>query len=176
MCTIMLLREFWGIYKPPRYSIRRFILHVWWKFNCAFCLCQSLLWCRLGWWVNQRRSTTGFVVFLGSNPGSWQSKIHGFVSRSSTEAEYRSLANIAAEISWIRHILCDLHIRIPAPPLLKCDNLSALALCSNPVFHSRIKHLDNDFHFVWESTETRSSSSICANNRTNWRHSNKGST
>ncbi|XP_004301071.1 PREDICTED: uncharacterized mitochondrial protein AtMg00810-like [Fragaria vesca subsp. vesca] len=48
------------------------------------------------------------------------------------EAEYRALANTAAEISWLRHLLCDMKIVIPTPPLLKCDNLSALALCSNP--------------------------------------------
>ncbi|PRQ54450.1 putative RNA-directed DNA polymerase [Rosa chinensis] len=105
--------------------------------------------------INQRRSTTGFIVYLGYCPISWQSKKQGSVSRSSTEAEYRSLANTAADISWIRHILCDLHVRVPAPPLLKCDNLSAIALCSNLVFHSRIKHLDNDFHFVRERVQRR---------------------
>ena len=64
-----------------------------------------------------------------------------------------ALANTAAEISWIRHVLCDLQVKIPAPPLLKCDNLSAIALCANPVFHSRIKHLDNDFHFMRERVQ-----------------------
>ncbi|XP_024195566.1 uncharacterized mitochondrial protein AtMg00810-like [Rosa chinensis] len=103
--------------------------------------------------VIQRRSTTGFVVYLGMCPVSWQSKKQGIVSRSSTESEYRSLANIAAEISWIRHLLCDLKVPIPRAPLLKCDNLSALALASNPVFHSKIKHLDNDFHFVRERVQ-----------------------
>ncbi|XP_061989602.1 uncharacterized mitochondrial protein AtMg00810-like [Rosa rugosa] len=84
--------------------------------------------------INQRRSPTGFIFYLGHCPVSWQSKKQGFVSRSSTKAEYRSLANTAAEISWMRHMLCDLHIRIPAPPLLKSDNMSAIALCSNPGF------------------------------------------
>jgi hypothetical protein len=103
--------------------------------------------------VIQRRSTTGFIVYIGSCPVSWQSKKQGSVSRSSTESEYRSLANTAAEISWIRHLLCDLKVQIPHAPVLKCDNLSALALASNPVFHSRIKHLDNDFHFVRERVQ-----------------------
>ncbi|PRQ44691.1 putative RNA-directed DNA polymerase [Rosa chinensis] len=103
--------------------------------------------------VIQKRSTTGFVVYLGLCPVSWQSKKQGSVSRSSTESEYRSLANTAAEISWLRHLLCDLKIRVPCAPLLKCDNLSALALASNPVFHSKIKHLDNDFHFVRERVQ-----------------------
>lgn len=105
--------------------------------------------------VIQRRSTTGFVIYLGLCPVSWQSKKQGTVSRSSTESEYRSLANTAAEISWVRHLLCDLKVKIPQAPLLKCDNLSALALASNPVFHSKIKHLDNDFHFVRERVQRR---------------------
>lgn len=80
-------------------------------------------------------------------------KKQGIISRSSTESEYRSLANTAAEISWIRHLLCDLKVKISCAPLFKCDNLSASVLASNPVFHSKIKHLDNDFHFVRERVQ-----------------------
>ncbi|KAI5325748.1 hypothetical protein L3X38_034822 [Prunus dulcis] len=97
----------------------------------------------------------GFVVFLGSNPISWQSKKQRSVSRSSTEAEYRALANASAEVDWIRQILADLHVFLSEPPLLFCDNMSALALSSNPVFHSRIKHLDVNFHFVRERVQRK---------------------
>ncbi|KAM1712705.1 hypothetical protein ACFX12_023549 [Malus domestica] len=33
--------------------------------------------------------------------------------------------------------------------------MSAIALSSNPVFHSRIKHLDTDYHFVRERVQRR---------------------
>lgn len=75
--------------------------------------------------MNNRRSTTGFVVFLGSNPISWQSKKQGSVSRSSTEAEYRALPNTTANISWIRKVLLDLQIYLPSPLVMYCDNLSS---------------------------------------------------
>ncbi|CAL8996514.1 unnamed protein product, partial [Prunus brigantina] len=99
------------------------------------------------------RYIQGFVVLLGHNPISWQSKKQGSVSRSSTEAEYRALANTAADLAWIRQVLLDLKVCLPQPPTIFCDNLSALALSSNPVYHSRIKHLDTDFHFVRERVQ-----------------------
>ncbi|BBG93855.1 transposable element gene [Prunus dulcis] len=105
--------------------------------------------------INTRRSTTGSVVFLGNNPIFWQSKKQGSVSRSSTEAEYRALANTAADIAWIRQVLQDVKFFLPNPPLVYCDNISALALSSNPVYHSRIKHLDIDYHFVREKVQKK---------------------
>lgn len=49
--------------------------------------------------INTKRLTTGYVVFLGHNPVSWQLKKQGCVSRSSTEAEYKALANAAADVA-----------------------------------------------------------------------------
>uniref|UniRef100_A0A2N9G1Z1 Integrase catalytic domain-containing protein n=1 Tax=Fagus sylvatica TaxID=28930 RepID=A0A2N9G1Z1_FAGSY len=72
------------------------------------------------------------------------------VSRSSTESEYRALAIAFAELCWIRSLLKDLGIYLPDPPTLWCDNISALAIASNPVFHARTKHIEVDFHFVRE--------------------------
>ena len=47
---------------------------------------------------NDRRSTTNYCIYFGSNPISWPTKRQHTVARSSTEAEYRSLAHTAAEI------------------------------------------------------------------------------
>jgi hypothetical protein len=97
-----------------------------------------------------RRSTTGFLVFLGNNLITWASKKQPTASRSSTEAEYRSLALGAAEVAWIRMLLCDLHIFLASCPTLWCDNTSAISLASNPVFHTRAKHVEVNYHFVRE--------------------------
>ncbi|XP_068319512.1 uncharacterized mitochondrial protein AtMg00810-like [Pyrus communis] len=99
---------------------------------------------------NDRKSTSGFVVFLGSNPISWASKKQHTVSRSSTEAEYRALAIIAAELAWIRQLFCDMHIPLHSSPMIYCDNVSAIALSTNPVFHAKSKHIEIDYHFVRE--------------------------
>nr|XP_017189228.2 uncharacterized protein LOC108173861 [Malus domestica] len=99
---------------------------------------------------NDRRSTTGFVIFLGSNPTSWFSKKQQIVSKSSTEAEYRALAATAAELDWIKQLLTFVHLDIPSSPFLYCDNMLAIALISNLVLHQRTKHIEVDIHFVCE--------------------------
>lgn len=51
------------------------------------------------------RSTNAHVVFLGKHPISWSSKKQKSVSRSSTEAEYRSVADTASELTWVSSVL-----------------------------------------------------------------------
>jgi hypothetical protein len=99
---------------------------------------------------DDRRSTSGYLVYLSSNPITWSAKKQPTVSKSSTESEYRALAIASAELCWIRTLLKDLGIFFSQPPLLWCDNVSALAIASNPVFHARTKHIEVDFHFVRE--------------------------
>ncbi|CAA3032025.1 copia-type [Olea europaea subsp. europaea] len=97
-----------------------------------------------------RHSTTGYCTFIGHNPISWCVKKQNTVSRSSTEAEYRAMAHTAAEITWLTFLLKDLGVPQSNPPVLFYDNLSALHMTVNPVFHSRSNHIEFDYHFVHE--------------------------
>lgn len=99
---------------------------------------------------DSRRSTSGFCIYLGDNLISWSSRRQTTVSRSSAEAEYRSVAHVVAECCWLRQLLQDLHLSLPSATVVYCDNVSAVYMSSNPVQHRRTKHIEVDIHFVRE--------------------------
>jgi Reverse transcriptase (RNA-dependent DNA polymerase) len=111
---------------------------------------QLFAYCDADWagCPDDRRSTTGYCIYLGSNLLSWSSKKQPTVARSSTEAEYRSLAVTSAELIWLHYLMAELQLSCTAPPILYCDNVGATYLASNPMFHARTKHVEIDFHFV----------------------------
>ncbi|WVZ84814.1 LOW QUALITY PROTEIN: hypothetical protein U9M48_031801 [Paspalum notatum var. saurae] len=61
-----------------------------------------------------RKSTSGYVMFLGDNLSS---KRLATISPSSAKAEYRAVANAVAEATWLRQLLLELHV----PP--RCSSL-----------------------------------------------------
>uniref|UniRef100_A0A3Q7X403 Uncharacterized protein LOC113785767 n=1 Tax=Cicer arietinum TaxID=3827 RepID=A0A3Q7X403_CICAR len=91
--------------------------------------------------TTDRKSTTGFCIFLGDSLISWKSKKQDIVSRSSTEAEYRAMASTTAEIIWLRWLLSDMGISLAEPTPMHCDNKSAIQIAHNSVFHERTKHI-----------------------------------
>lgn len=93
-----------------------------------------------------RRSTTGFCFFLGDSLISWRSKKQ--TVRSSTESEYRALADTTQELLWLCWLLKDMGVSLSPATVIHCDNQSSMKIAHNDVFHERTKHIEIDCHFI----------------------------
>ncbi|GKD47514.1 ribonuclease H-like domain-containing protein [Tanacetum coccineum] len=101
-----------------------------------------------------RRSVSGYCVFVNGCLVSWKSKKQSTLSRSSAEAEYRSMASVTCEIMWIVKIMKDLNVDNLIPANLYCDNKSAIQIAANPVMHEKTKHFDLDVHLIREKVSS----------------------
>jgi hypothetical protein len=88
-------------------------------------------------------------VFLEPNLSTWWAKKQPVISRSSTEAEYRSLALATSEILWIQSLHTELGISYSSPTI-HFGNMSTISLAHNPIHHARTKHMELDHFFVRE--------------------------
>lgn len=79
-----------------------------------------------------RKSTSGYSMMLGSSLVSWMSKKQNVVARSSSEAEYGSLATSTCEVIWLHP--CSRHSKflfLPLSPFSVIDNQPAIQQQSN---------------------------------------------
>lgn len=69
------------------------------------------------------------------------------MSLSSTEAEYRAISKVVAELIRLVRLVSEFGISVPAAVPVFCDNQAAIHIAKNPVFHERTKHIEMDCHF-----------------------------
>ncbi|KAH9655417.1 Integrase catalytic domain-containing protein [Citrus sinensis] len=102
--------------------------------------------------LDKRKSTIGYVFTLAGATVRWVSKLQIVVALSITEAEYMAATQACKEAIWIQRLLEELGHKQQKIPVF-CDSQSVLHIARNPAFHSRIKHIGVQYHFVREVVE-----------------------
>ncbi|KAG5325753.1 COPIA protein, partial [Pseudoatta argentina] len=70
------------------------------------------------------------------------------VALSSMEAEYMAISDATKEAVHLRSFILELSPGSNGKITLYSDNIGAIKLAENPVFHNRSKHIDVRHHFV----------------------------
>ncbi|KAK4393998.1 Retrovirus-related Pol polyprotein from transposon RE2 [Sesamum angolense] len=117
------------------------------------CLDISFVVKQLSQFVQQTRqphweAALHLVHYLRGSLVSWKTKKQTTVSRSSAEAEYRSMGTTVCELLWNNYLLKDFGIPIDSAIPFHRDNKAAIHITENHVFHESTKHLDIDCHLV----------------------------
>ncbi|KAG6407407.1 hypothetical protein SASPL_130398 [Salvia splendens] len=99
---------------------------------------------------DDRKSTSGYVFYMGDTAFTWMSKKQPIVTLSTCEAEYVAATFSVCHAVWLRSLLAELGWSQKKPTTICVDNKSAIALSKNPVFHNRSKHIDTRFHHIRE--------------------------
>lgn len=100
--------------------------------------------------LDDRKSTSGFVFFMGSTAFTWLSKKQPIVTLSTCEAEYVAASSCVCHSLWLRKLLKEMNFSQEKATNIRVDNKSAIELAKNPVHHERSKHIDVRFHFIRE--------------------------
>ena len=103
---------------------------------------------------------TVYVIKLGESMVSWKAKKQTIISRSSAEAEYRSLAFTVTELVWLIGKLNELKAEVHLPVQIYSDSKSVILLASNPVYCELTKHIKIDCHFIREKLQQ---GCVCSN-------------
>jgi hypothetical protein len=98
--------------------------------------------------ANERRSTTGYVFFVGVGAISWNCKRQPTIALSTTEAEYMATSQCTKEAIWLRKLMADVGLVQVGATTIMCDNQGCISLAKNPTHHSRTKHIDIQHHFI----------------------------
>ena len=103
--------------------------------------------------VEDRKSTSGQVFFLGGLQITWNSLKQKVVALSSCEAEYIVIMSAVCQGVWIPRLVMEvMGVKMEAVKIT-VDNQSAIMLSNTSVLHNRTKHIDTRYHFIRDCVE-----------------------
>ncbi|XP_039017289.1 secreted RxLR effector protein 161-like [Hibiscus syriacus] len=82
-------------------------------------------WCRD---IDDRKSTSGYVFFMGDTSFTWLSKKQPIVTLSTCEAEYVAASWCVYHVIWLRNLLSKMELKQLGVTVIHVDNKSAIEL------------------------------------------------
>ena len=105
---------------------------------------------------HSRKSTSGFLFLAEGGAVSWRSKKQTCLATSTCEAEYIAMCMDAKEAIWLARLMADLqNSEVPSAIPLGADNNGAIKSPKNESINQRNKHIDLQYHFVREATQSK---------------------
>jgi hypothetical protein len=99
--------------------------------------------------IDDRKSTSGYVIFFNSGPIAWASTKQKSTSSSSAESEFKAMHKVSQEVMFLRQLLEELgYGNRQVPTDILEDNVACEQYVRNPVLHGRMKHIDIAYHIV----------------------------
>jgi hypothetical protein len=98
--------------------------------------------------IDDRKSTSGGVFFLGKSRVAWSSKKQTSTSLSTAEEEYIDVAACCTQVLWMKQTLEVLQIKYNNPININCDNTSVVSISKNSFIYSKTKHILIKYHFL----------------------------
>jgi hypothetical protein len=105
--------------------------------------------------LDERKSTTGYIIKVNDCLVSWVSKKQRTVALSSAESEYMAISAAVQEIKWINKMLEELMFKQTIPTKLFSDSQAAIAISQNDIDHNRTKHIDIRHHFTRDAIKNK---------------------
>ena len=104
---------------------------------------------------HDRKSTSGYIFFLGGRVVSWSSQKQSIVTLSSCKAEYIAATSATCQAIWMLRLIRELTSNEVSTAKLMVDNQSAITLSKNTGHHNHIKQIDTRYHFIRECVENK---------------------
>ena len=99
---------------------------------------------------DNRKSTTGYLFFLGGAPISFGSKTQSLTAQSTVESELQALSYGAREAAYLSNFLTELGLKDSSQVPIRSDSTGALSVAGNSMFSARTKHIALRYFFVRE--------------------------
>lgn len=101
-----------------------------------------------------RKSQTGYLCYINDHLVNWRSTLQSVVSLSTLEAELYALVDSSKDTTYLHNLLIECGRMLPIDVDVKrmhwCDNQPTIAVCKDPAYHGRAKHIDIRYHYARE--------------------------